>query len=134
LKNRRPSPALNAASLNALRALDPSGGNAFVQRVLSTYLRSMDKHLDNFEQARARADVVGLRAVAHTLKSSSESVGAIDFARKSAQLEAQLRELGEPVGQGASSLMDLGPELTQYAQMAQQVRLLVQAELDRDGT
>ncbi|MBK7613870.1 MAG: Hpt domain-containing protein [Vitreoscilla sp.] len=123
-------PGLNATSLGALRALDPSGGGAFLRRVLETYLRSMDKHLDALRAARAASDLNGLRAVAHTLKSSSSSIGALAFAASSAELEAALRERIEASAPGvADPLAGLGEQLSRYLAQAQQVREAVLAEL-----
>lgn len=125
------APRLNANSLGALRALDPAGGTAFVRRVLETYLRSLDKHLDSLREARARADLAALRAVAHTLKSSSNSVGALEFAASSAELESVLRErLDQTVACRADPLAGLADLLTTYANQAEAVRLAVTAELD----
>lgn len=123
-------PRLNATSLGALRALDPNGGTAFVRRVLETYLRSMDKHLESIRVARASGDLGALRAVAHTLKSSSNSIGALAFAASSAELESVLRErLEQPVA-GADPMAELGDRLGRYLAEAQQVRVAVMAELD----
>lgn len=120
---------LNAASLDALRALDPAGGNGFVHRVLGTYLRSLDKHLDTIQAARGSADLVALRTVAHTLKSSSASIGAIEFSALSAQLEIQLRRLVEDAAVPAEALVGLAPDLDRYADLAARVRQAVLAEL-----
>jgi HPt (histidine-containing phosphotransfer) domain-containing protein len=123
-------PRLNASSLGALRALDPNGGSAFVRRVLETYLRSMDKHLDGIRAAQASGDLAALRAVAHTLKSSSSSVGALGFAASSATLESALRERLERPVAGADPLAGLADMLNLYLTEAHQVRVAVVAELD----
>lgn len=123
------TPRLNAASLGALRALDPNGGAAFVRRVLETYLRSMDKHLETLATAQAQGDVAALRAVAHTLKSSSSSVGALAFAARSAELETALRQRLESPLPGPAQLIGLEDQVASYLTEAQQVRLAVLAEL-----
>lgn len=119
-------PVLQPTSLNSLRALDPTGGDAFVQRVLSTYLVSLARHVEVVEAARALPDLAAVRAVAHTLKSSSESIGAVGFARQCAALETALRErLASGQGADAALLLDMD----QFLAAAGQVRLAVQAEL-----
>jgi HPt (histidine-containing phosphotransfer) domain-containing protein len=124
------SHGLNATSLDALRALDPSGGTAFLRRVLETYLRSMDKHLKAIRAARDAGDLNALRAVAHTLKSSSSSIGALAFAASSAELESVLRERMEDAAHGAAGTMDgLSEPLDRYLAQAQQVCEAVVAEL-----
>lgn len=124
------SHGLNASSLGALRALDPSGGSAFLRRVLETYLRSLDKHLDAIRAARDASDLNGLRAVAHTLKSSSSSIGALVFAASSADLESVVRQRMESLAPGVAGTMDgLGDQINRYLAQAQQVREAVLAEL-----
>jgi hypothetical protein len=123
------APRLNANSLSALRALDPSGGTAFVRRVLETYLRSLDKHIDNVRTALAAGDLAALRSVAHTLKSSSSSVGALDFAARSAEVEAVLRQRLEHPEPGTEPLTGLGELLAGYLDEALQVRSAVVCEL-----
>jgi len=119
-------PVLLPASLNALRALDPSGGDTFVQRVLSTYLGSLARHVEAVQAAKALPDLAAVRGVAHTLKSSSESIGAVAFARQCAALEHALRErLASGLGADAALLDDVD----RFLLAAAQVRLAVQAEL-----
>jgi HPt (histidine-containing phosphotransfer) domain-containing protein len=123
------APRLNANSLSALRALDPNGGSSFVRRVLETYLRSLDKHIDSWRNAEAAGDLAGLRAVAHTLKSSSSSVGALTFAARSAEVEAVLRQRLEHPEPGVQPLVGLAPALAGYLDEALQVRSAVVTEL-----
>lgn len=123
------SPRLNTNSLNALRALDPNGGTAFVRRVLETYQRSLDKHIDTLRTAEAAGDVAALRAVAHTLKSSSSSIGALAFAARSAELESLLKQRLEQPAPGPAPLAGLAEPLAAYLAEALQVRAAVVAEL-----
>lgn len=122
-------PKLNAASLAALRALDPTGGTSFVGRVLETYLRSLDKHIDSLRAALAAGDVATLRAVTHTLKSSSSSVGALAFAARSTELETALRQRLEHPLVGQPPLDGLTDPLADYLAEALLVRVAVAAEL-----
>ena len=78
----------------------------------------------------AASDLNSLRGVAHTLKSSSSSIGALDFATSSAELEAALRERIEGSTPGVANPLDgLGEQLSCYLDQAQQVREAVLAEL-----
>lgn len=83
---------LDAACLQRLRDLDPSGQSGLVARVIRTYVQSLAKLLDQLAQARAAADPVALRHVAHTLKSSSASVGALALAELCGDVERRLRD------------------------------------------
>jgi HPt (histidine-containing phosphotransfer) domain-containing protein len=83
---------LDAASVQRLRDLDPDGRNGLVARILDTFVDSLSRHAGEFAQARAAGDRDGLRRVAHTLKSSSASVGALDLSRACADVERLVRE------------------------------------------
>jgi histidine phosphotransfer protein HptB len=95
-QSNSPAPAeetvLDAASLANLVQLDPTGANRLVQRVLTTYRSSMARLLAQLAQARAQPDPNAQRLVAHTLKSSSASVGALLLAQLCSEAEKALRE------------------------------------------
>lgn len=126
-----PTPAASTAatlrlhpdSLATLRGLDPTGGNAFVERVLRTYLGSLDRHLEAVQQALALDDASAVRSVAHTLKSSSQSIGAQDFGAACAALERRMLELQT---QGAAPAR---AEIEAFMGLAAEVRRAVQLEL-----
>ena len=83
--------ALDAQALERLRELDPEGQAGIVVRVLTAYDRSLQDALPTFREARDAGDLDSLRRVAHTLKSASASVGALEFARLCVQVEAAAR-------------------------------------------
>jgi HPt (histidine-containing phosphotransfer) domain-containing protein len=83
---------LDAVALERLRELDPSGKGGLVARVLATYTTSLGKLLDQFHTARGTDDRDALRHVAHTLKSSSASVGALQLSSLCADIERSVRE------------------------------------------
>ena len=83
---------LDAQALAGLSALDPTGANRLVQRVLATYQGSLGRLLAQLGDALARSDPAGMRLAAHTLKSSSASVGALQLSRLCATVERMVRE------------------------------------------
>ncbi|HVK31676.1 MAG TPA: Hpt domain-containing protein [Burkholderiaceae bacterium] len=83
---------LDREALGRLRELDPSGQGGLVDRVLATYAQSLAKLMAQLGAARAAADLQGLRHVAHTLKSSSASVGALQLSALCADIERMVRE------------------------------------------
>jgi hypothetical protein len=91
-----PGPALaevlDAGALERLRELDPGGKGGLVARVLLTYPGSLAKLLAQFNDARAQGNREALRHAAHTLKSSSASVGALQLSVLCADVESHLRE------------------------------------------
>lgn len=84
--------ALDVASVQRLRELDPGGAHGLLERVLDTFVASLVRHVDELRAARADGDLAAMRHVAHTLKSSSASVGALELSRWCADVERALRE------------------------------------------
>ena len=83
---------LDAAALAYLQDLDPSGQAGLLPRVLRTYVSSLERQLHVLHSARLNADAQGQRHVAHTLKSSSASVGALQLSALCADIEHKLRD------------------------------------------
>lgn len=83
---------LDAQALAGLTMLDPTGANKLLQRVLSTYQASLGRMLQQMQEARERDDHAAVRLAAHTLKSSSASIGALDLSRLCAAAEQAVRE------------------------------------------
>ncbi|MEO6408598.1 MAG: Hpt domain-containing protein [Burkholderiaceae bacterium] len=88
----RPAAArLDAGALARLSELDPTGASQLVRRVLNAFTASAARLMPQFEAARAGPDLVVLRYVAHTLKSSSASIGALALAQTCAEVENLIR-------------------------------------------
>jgi HPt (histidine-containing phosphotransfer) domain-containing protein len=83
---------LDAGALARLSELDPGGKGGLVERVLGTYVQSLQRLLGQLQVARRDRDAQAQRHVAHTLKSSSASVGALALAALCAGVEHQLRD------------------------------------------
>ena len=111
---------LDPAALARLSELDPGGQGGLVMRVLQTYADSLRQLLDELRQARAagRTDVLG--RVAHTLKSSSASIGASGFVALCARAEASIR---------AADGSDLSPLLDELEDESLRVERAVRALL-----
>lgn len=87
-----PAAVLDERALQALAELDPGGQTGLVPRVLRTFQNSMARLLDELRAHQATRDLPGLRHVAHTLKSSSASIGALTLSRLCAEVERRVRE------------------------------------------
>ena len=92
---------LDAQALAGLRELDPTGANRLLERVVKAYQDSLDRLVPQLLEARSKSDATGLRHVAHTLKSSSASIGALHLSSLCAALETAVRN-------GASEGLDAG--------------------------
>lgn len=111
---------LDAQALAGLTMLDPTGANRLVQRVLSTYDTSLARLLQQIDEGQQRADAAAVRLAAHTLKSSSASIGALDLSRLCAAAEQAIRD----------GNLDAVPSIVQGLQAeARRVALAVQAML-----
>jgi HPt (histidine-containing phosphotransfer) domain-containing protein len=97
------APVLDAAAMAELRALDPDGKAQLVKRVLVTYQGSLTRLVDQMAQARSANAWDQVSRVAHTLKSSSASIGALGLSAVCADIERLLRS-GDNAG--AALLLD----------------------------
>jgi HPt (histidine-containing phosphotransfer) domain-containing protein len=86
-----PATGLDAEALARLRELDPKGENKLLERVLRAFQTSAARLMPQLETARLANDRATVRLVAHTLKSSSASIGALDLSQVCAQVEALIR-------------------------------------------
>jgi len=87
------SEPLDEAALARLRELDPTGANQLLQRVIQAYFGSLERFLPELTAARSPLDFAALRQIAHTLKSSSASLGALVLSNHCAKLELMARDL-----------------------------------------
>jgi HPt (histidine-containing phosphotransfer) domain-containing protein len=86
-----PHAVLDAAALARLAELDPTGNGTLVQRVLATYATSLERTRNELLRARQPLQPDAVRHLAHTLKSSSASVGALALSALCAQVEQHVR-------------------------------------------
>ncbi len=112
--------AIDEATFARLRELDPDGRRGFVRQVLQTYERSLERQLGALNAAASAGDVAAAGEVAHALKSSSASVGALGLSTLCAALERLAR--------GADP-QALGAPLEALQAEAARVRAAVQAML-----
>jgi len=86
-----PGTELDPAALERLRELDPRGEGRLLQRVLQAFETSVGRLLPQLHDAHRLADHAGVRQVAHTLKSSSASIGALALSQRCAEVETLIR-------------------------------------------
>ena len=87
-----PAAMLDPLALQRLRDLDPTGASKLMERVVQAFSSSVARFVPQLYAAQAAADAAGIRHVAHTLKSSSSSVGAIKLSQMCADMEAMVRQ------------------------------------------
>ena len=94
---------LDEPALARLRELDPDGRHRVVMRVLTAFETSLARmltqlraertggHTDGHADGHADGQAAVLASMAHMLKSSSASVGALELAEACAEIELKLR-------------------------------------------
>jgi HPt (histidine-containing phosphotransfer) domain-containing protein len=87
-----PPVTLDATALARLRELDPDGRHGVVVRVLEAFEASLGRLLGQLREEPDAGDAAVVAGIAHTLKSSSASVGALALSARCAEIERRLRE------------------------------------------
>jgi two-component system, sensor histidine kinase and response regulator len=82
---------INPATLEALREIDPQGGNGLMVELLQAFLTMAKPGFSDVENAVRSADSKALASAAHALKSAAANVGA----EKLSNLYRQLELLGQ---------------------------------------
>ena len=85
----------DADALRRLRDLDPRGENRLFERVSKAFEASASRLLPQLEEAIRVNDRAAIVHVAHTLKSSSASIGALKLSHLCAEIETMIRRQSE---------------------------------------
>jgi signal transduction histidine kinase/CheY-like chemotaxis protein len=115
--------AVDRQVLNDIRALRTAGGPNVFRQVIDNYLARSPQLLQVLSEAVARADALTLQEAAHSLKSSSASLGALTLAALCDDLEAMGRR---------HSLTQAAAVLSQTAAEYETVHTVLTTELQRD--
>ncbi len=95
---------LDGQALERLRELDPQGQNRLMERVVKAFESSVARLMPQLREALAANELGGIRHVAHTLKSSSASIGAMKLSRLCSEVETRARHEQE---EGLAERVDL---------------------------
>jgi HPt (histidine-containing phosphotransfer) domain-containing protein len=82
---------LDPAALASLEEM-ASGDRQFIAELIDTWVSDAARQIAAIEQALVTGDADTLRRAAHTLKSTSQSLGAIQLAGRCAEIEAHARD------------------------------------------
>ena len=82
---------LDAEAIKRLRELDPRGDNRLLERVVTAFETSVSRLLPQLDDAVRNQDRNAILHVAHTLKSSSASIGALKLSQLCAEIESMIR-------------------------------------------
>ena len=92
-----PDSPLDAAALQRLFDLDPTGANRLLERLVQAFDTSLGRLMPQLDAATAVGDLDAIKSVAHTLKSSMASIGALKLSALCADIERMIRN-GETQG------------------------------------
>ena len=83
--------SLDAKALARLRELDPDGRHGVVLRVLTAFETSLARMITQLQNDSGFEQPAAVAGVAHMLKSSAASVGALELSMACAEIELKLR-------------------------------------------
>ena len=110
-------------ALERLRALDPSGGAGLIGRLFALYADVLHTQCTAVEHGVRQSSHDEVRRAAHSLRSSSLSIGAEDFAQRCLELER--RVMADPSVQA-----NLDQEVQDWLAQARRVASSVGQALD----
>jgi two-component system, sensor histidine kinase and response regulator len=88
-----PSVLLDRKMLDSIRELEAQGGKSgLVERIIGLYLDTAPKYIGQMDAAIAADDSHAIKVAAHTLKSSSENIGAREVAQLCREIEARAQD------------------------------------------
>jgi HPt (histidine-containing phosphotransfer) domain-containing protein len=82
---------VDISALDKIRTLQREGAPNLVHKVVKLFISNSAKLVENMKQALSTADAPQLQRAAHTLKSSSATVGALRLAGLCKDMEARAR-------------------------------------------
>lgn len=115
-----PPASLDAQALARLRELDPEGRLGVVQRVLTAFETSLERMLGQLQALQPEPEPSQVAHIAHTLKSSSASVGALTLSQVCAEVETRIRK-----GDTSAMHLDTGRLISEGRSALQAVRAIL---------
>jgi CheY-like chemotaxis protein len=91
--------SIDRTVLDGIRALEESGSEGLLERIISLYLSDAPRLVDEVLSSAEKGDMDILQRAVHTLKSSSANVGATGFSELCRKIEGSIRA-GEPIAAG----------------------------------
>jgi two-component system, sensor histidine kinase and response regulator len=83
---------INYTALEAILSLDPDGGNELLKHIISLYISNATNLIQSLELAWDAGEIDTIHSVSHTLKSSSNQVGAHILAELCREIENEARD------------------------------------------
>jgi two-component system sensor histidine kinase/response regulator len=84
-------PILDQAILDDLRALDRAGEGSFLRQIIGVFEQQASEIVEQLTAAASSGDTAQLAALAHKLKGSARTVGAVELGDQCERLERETR-------------------------------------------
>jgi CheY-like chemotaxis protein/HPt (histidine-containing phosphotransfer) domain-containing protein len=110
---------LDRSALEGLRALETSDNPNLVSRIIEAYMTDSPKLIDKMRHALGTADMMEVAKAAHTLKSSSANVGALELSDRCKQLESAAKRGAAETSRDLLSEIESGYRLVETALVAE---------------
>jgi CheY-like chemotaxis protein len=85
------APAIDLTALDNIRALQQPGAPDLLEKVIAVYVRDVSNLVQSMREAIAAGDSILLQRAAHTLKSTSATLGAHQLAKLCNEMEVRAR-------------------------------------------
>jgi len=106
---------LDRTALEGLRALETSDNPNLVSRIIEAYMTDTPKLIDKMKHALEASDMMEVAKAAHTLKSSSANVGALELSDRCKQLESAAKRGAAETARDLLSEVESGYRLVETA-------------------
>ena len=123
--------SVDRKALDTLRSLHRGGTPDLLHKVLYIYLNNAPHLLNTMRDAVAHSDALALQRAAHSLKSSSANVGALQLAAFSKEMEALGK--AQRMAQAVPLLTTMEAEYAVVEEALQRELLVVQEDVTHDG-
>ena len=114
---------IDSSVIELIRDMERRGAVRLLERLVATYTTTAAKLVEQIAYALKTSDFVSLQHAAHTLKSSSANLGAIELARRFGTLERLARERS-----AAAAHEEWAPTLAEYQRAIQALQRIASAD------
>ncbi len=119
----QPGPTIDASVIEQIRNMERRGATRLLERLVSTYASTAAKLVEQAVYSLKTGDFDSLQHAAHTLKSSSANLGAIELSRRFGTLERLARDRS-----AAAAREEWTPTMLEYERAVKALQRIVTAD------
>jgi PAS domain S-box-containing protein len=117
------APTIDPSVIELIRDMERRGATRLLERLVSTYITTAAKLIEQASYALKTGDFESLQHAAHTLKSSSANLGAIELSRRFATIERLARDRT-----AAAAREEWTPAVLEYERAINELQHIVTAD------